>query len=76
MGFIIIDETKLEDRISLWHNENYKSMALSDVYNAKVDCSYMLQALKQEEAVIDKEIQKLQLRKGDISKLMAYAKSI
>lgn len=76
MGFIIIDETKLEDRISLWHNENYKSMALSDVYNAKVDYSYMLQALKQEEAVIDKEIQKLQLRKGDISKLMAYAKSI
>ena len=74
MGYIIIDEEKLKEKISLWNNSNYTNQALGDVYNAKVDYAYMLKALQQEEARIDEDIKKLQLKKGDIAMLMKYAK--
>lgn len=74
MGYIIIDEEKLKERISLWNNLGYTDKVLSDIYNAKVDYAYMLQALQQEEQRIDENIKKLQLQKGDIAMLMKYAK--
>ena len=74
MGYIIIDEEKLHEKISLWNNSNYTNQVLSDVYNAKVDYACMLKALQQEEARIDEDIKKLQLKKGDIALLMKYAK--
>ena len=74
MGYIIIDEEKLKERISLWNNQSYTDKVLSDIHNAKVDYAYMLKALQQEEARIDEGIKKLQLQKGDIAMLMKYAK--
>lgn len=74
MGYIIIDEEKLKEKIALWNNSSYTDKVLSDVYNAKADYACMLKALQQEEAKIDEDIKKLQLRKGDIAMLMKYAK--
>jgi hypothetical protein len=73
MGYIIIDEEKLKERIALWNSSNYSDTVLSDVYNAKVDYACMLKALQQEEKRIDEDIKKLQLQKGDIAMLMKYA---
>ena len=73
MGYIIVDEEKLQERIALWNSSNYSDRVLSDVYNAKVDYACMLKALQQEEAKIDENIRKLQLQKGDITMLMKYA---
>ena len=74
MGYIIIDEEKLHEKISLWNNSNYTNQVLSDVYNAKADYACMLKALQQEEAKIDEDIKRLQLKKGNIAMLMKYAK--
>jgi len=74
MGYLIIDEEKLKEKISLWNNSNYTNQVLSDVYNAKADYACMLKALQKEEARIDENIKKLQLQKGDIAMLMKYAK--
>lgn len=74
MGYLIIDEEKLKEKISLWNNSNYTNQVLSDVYNAKADYACMLQALQKEEERIDENIKKLQLQKGDIAMLMKYAK--
>lgn len=74
MGYIIIDEEKLKERISLWNNSGYNDKVLADVNSAKVDYACMLKALQQEEARIDEDIKKLQLKKGDIAMLMEYAK--
>ena len=74
MGYLIIDEEKLREKISLWNNSNYTNQVLSDVYNAKADYACMLEALQKEEARIDEDIKKLQLQKGDIAMLMKYAK--
>ena len=73
MGYIIIDEEKLQKRIALWNSSSYSDKVLSDVYNAKVDYACMLKALQQEEKRIDEDIEKLQLQKGDIAMLMQYA---
>lgn len=74
MGYIIIDEEKLKEKIALWNNSSYTDKVLSDVYNAKADYACMLKALQKEEARIDEDIRNLQLKKGDIALLMKYAK--
>ena len=74
MGYIIIDEKELEKRIDLWNNSGYREKVLSDIHNAKVDYSHMLEALQQEEKRIEEKIKELQLKKGDIAMLMRYAK--
>lgn len=74
MGYIIIDEEKLKEKIALWNNSSYTDKVLSDVYNAKADYACMLEALQKEEARIDENIKKLQLKKGDVALLMKYAK--
>lgn len=74
MGYIIIDEEKLKERISLWNNSSYSDKALADVHSAKVDYSHMLEVLRQEEIKIEESIKELELKKGDIAMLMKYAK--
>lgn len=74
MGYIIIDEEKLKEKIALWNNSSYTDKVLTDIFNAKADYTCMLKALQQEEARIDESIKKLQLQKGDIAMLMKYAK--
>lgn len=74
MGYIIIDEEKLKERIALWNSSNYSDKVLSDIYNAKVDYSHMFEALRQEEIKIEEDIKKLELKKGNIAMLMKYAK--
>lgn len=76
MGYIIIDETKLHERISLWNSASYKDKVLMDVHSAKVDYSHMVKALQQEEIKINEKIQQLESQKGDIAALMRWANGI
>jgi hypothetical protein len=73
MGYIIIDEEKLKEKIYLWNNSNYTDKVLGDVYSSRADYACMLKALQQEEKRIDEDIKKLQLQKDDIAMLMKYA---
>lgn len=76
MGYIIIDEAKLQERISLWNNSSYKDKVLMDVHSAKVDYSHMIEALQQEEIKINEKIKQLESQKGDISALMRWANGL
>jgi hypothetical protein len=74
VGYIIIDEEKLKQKVALWNNSSYKDKVMADVYHARADYAHMLAALQQEEKRIDEDIRILQLKKGDIRALMEYAK--
>lgn len=76
MGYIIIDEDKLQERISLWNSASYKDKVLMDVHSAKVDYSHMVKALQQEEEKIDEKIKQLELQKGDIATLLRWANGL
>lgn len=75
MGYILIDEEKLEEAISLWNNQNYKQQVKIDITRAKVDASHLLEVLQQEEKEINNSIQKLEAQKNNLGELMKYAKS-
>lgn len=74
MGYILIDEEKLDEAISLWNNQNYKQQVKIDIGRAKVDASHLLEVLQQEEKEINDSIQKLETQKNNLSELMKYAK--
>ena len=74
MGYIIIDEEKLEERIGRWNSGDYRSKVMSDITNAQVDYSHMLKALQQAENKIDEDIRKLEEQRKNIKLLMDYAK--
>lgn len=75
MGYIIIDEEKLEEAISLWNNQNYKQQVIIDINRAKVSASHLLEALQQEEKELNDSIQKLETQRNNLEQLMEYAKS-
>jgi hypothetical protein len=74
LGYILIDEEKLIERLSLWNSKDYLTRAKIDVYSAKADTSCLFKMLQQEEEEIDKEIAKLTTKKNDLEQLMHYAK--
>lgn len=74
MGFIIIDEEKLKENIGKWNSRSYHDQVTGDVYNAKVDYSYFLEALQQAEEKINTDIKKLEEKKSSIASLMQYAR--
>ena len=76
MGYLIIDEAKLHERINLWNSASYRDKVLMDVYGAKVDYSHMAKALQQEEEKIDEKIKQLQLQKSDIATLLRWTNGI
>lgn len=75
MGYIIIDEEKLKEAISLWNNQSYKQQVKGDINRAEVDASHLLEVLQQEEKEINNRIQSLEARRNNLSKLMKFAKS-
>ena len=75
MGYILIDEEKLEEAISLWNNINYKQQVKFDISKAQVKASCLLEVLQQEEKEINDSIQKLETRRNSLGELMKYAKS-
>lgn len=76
MGYLIIDEAKLHERINLWNSASYRDKVLMDVCGAKVDYSHMVKALQQEEEKINEQIKQLQLQKNDITKLLRWANGL
>lgn len=75
MGYILIDEEKLDEATSLWNNQNYKQQVKIDINKAKVDVSHLLEVLQQEEKEINDRIQKLETQRNNLNELMKYAKS-
>ena len=75
MGYILIDEEKLEEAIALWNNQNYEQQVRTDISKAKVSASHLLEVLQQEEKEINDSIQKLETRRGSLGELMKYAKN-
>ena len=76
MGYLIIDEAKLHERINLWNSASYRDKVLMDVYGAEVDYSHMATALQQEDEKINEQIKQLQLKKNDIAKLLRWANGL
>lgn len=74
MGYIIIDENKLDANLRLWNDPHYRNKAKTDVMNARVEYSHMLEALQEAEKEIDSSIQQLTEKKNNIKLLMQYAK--
>lgn len=74
MGYIIISEETLKANVSKWNSESYEQKVMADVYNSKVDYSHMLEALQEAEKKIDVDIQKLEVKKNDIKRLIGYVK--
>lgn len=74
MGYVLIDEDKLEENISKWNSLDYRQKVENDVYRARASMSHLLEALQREEKEIDEKILKLQEQKSDIEHLMRYAK--
>ena len=74
MGYIIIDENLLEQKLRMWNSSDYYGKAMSDVLHSKADYSKLLEALQREEAKINENIDELVKRKNDIKLLMQYAK--
>lgn len=76
MGYIIIDEKKLYEKITLWNSGSYKDKVLADVYASKADCSHMLEALKREEDIINEKIKRLEEQKSNLGKLIQLSNSL
>lgn len=75
MGYIVIDEKKLEEAISLWNNQSYKQQVKGDISRAEVDASHLLEVLQKEEKEINDRIQSLEARRNNLNELMKFAKS-
>lgn len=75
MGYIVIDEKKLEEAISLWNNQSYKQQVKGDISRAEADASHLLEVLQKEEKEINDRIQSLEARRNNLNELMKFAKS-
>lgn len=74
MGYFIVDEEKLKEKINQWNDKNYREKVMWDITCAKADVSHMLEALQEAEKDIDNQIKKLEEKKNDLRLLIEYAK--
>ena len=75
MGFIIIDEDKLRNNLSLWNDRQYYQHAMYDVTSARVSSDRLLAALTQEQAEIRADIAKLQEKEQSVEHMMMFARA-
>lgn len=75
MGYIIIDEDELNERVGIRNDLRYKKDLMHDVYNSRANINKLVKACKQEEKEIDEKIKILENKKSDLSNLLEYANS-